>query len=477
MVTATDAAGNVGLTKEVAITVTNANEAPVTSGTPLANKTAVVNQAFSYNTSTGFTDPDAGSTLTYSATGLPAGFTINPTSGVLSGTAASTFAATSITVTANDGSLSSSQSFTLEAVNGLIISSISHSTTTVKGGTALSFTVTMSENVTVTTTGGNPTLTLSVNGQSVTATYSSGSGTSALTFTATAPATGDGNAASVSAITIPGTSSIKDSATSAKNLLTTVTGQSTTALAIDNTAPPAPTLALQAASDTGTSSSDNLTNDTTLTFNVTGESGATVTLFNDSNSNGTVDTGESLGTVTLSGTTSGSITASALSGGSYANIKVKQTDAAGNAGSASAAHASITVDTTTPSATITDIQGNGTTVAFGSTTADTTPTLSGSVSNFAAGDTLTVLRNGASIGTATVSGSTWSFTDPGAPNGATADYTVRASDAAGNTSTSALYRITVNDTNANQSPQLSGPSTFSFSDDFETASVSNTIWD
>ncbi|MCS6764259.1 MAG: hypothetical protein MO853_10175 [Candidatus Protistobacter heckmanni] len=31
--------------------------------------------------------------------------------------------------------------------------------------------------------------------------------------------------------------------------------------------------------------------------------------------------------------------------------------------------------------------------------------------------------------------------------------------------------------NANQSPQLSGPSTFSFSDDFETASVSNTICD
>ncbi|MCS6764261.1 MAG: hypothetical protein MO853_10185 [Candidatus Protistobacter heckmanni] len=222
VVTATDAAGNVGLTKGVAITVTNANEDPVTSGKPLANKTVVVNQAFSYNTSTGFTDPDAGSILTCSATGLPAGFTINPTRGVLSGTAASTFAATSITVTANDGSLSSSQSFTLEAVNGLIISSISHSTTTVKGGTALSFTVTMSENVTVTTTGGNPILTLSVNGQSVTATYSSGNGTSAPTFTATAPATGDGNAASVSAITIPGTSSIKDSATSAKNLLTTV---------------------------------------------------------------------------------------------------------------------------------------------------------------------------------------------------------------------------------------------------------------
>ncbi|GLY97269.1 ricin-type beta-trefoil lectin domain protein [Actinoplanes sp. NBRC 103695] len=59
---------------------------------------------------------NGGGTLTYSATGLPAGLTINPATGVISGTPAKAIAATAV-VTATEGSVSSTASF-LWAVYG-----------------------------------------------------------------------------------------------------------------------------------------------------------------------------------------------------------------------------------------------------------------------------------------------------------------------------------------------------------------------
>jgi hypothetical protein len=57
-------------------------------------------------------DPD-GDVLTYSATGLPPTLTINPVTGLISGTLSSTSAGTyTVTVTASDGSLSNSKTFT-----------------------------------------------------------------------------------------------------------------------------------------------------------------------------------------------------------------------------------------------------------------------------------------------------------------------------------------------------------------------------
>ena len=57
-------------------------------------------------------DPD-GNPLTYSATGLPASLSVNPTSGLISGTLTFTSAGTySVTATVSDGSLSNSQTFT-----------------------------------------------------------------------------------------------------------------------------------------------------------------------------------------------------------------------------------------------------------------------------------------------------------------------------------------------------------------------------
>jgi hypothetical protein len=65
-------------------------------------------------------DPD-GEGLTYSATGLPSGLTVNAATGLISGTLSPASAGTySVTATASDGGVSSSQTFTwtVTHVNG-----------------------------------------------------------------------------------------------------------------------------------------------------------------------------------------------------------------------------------------------------------------------------------------------------------------------------------------------------------------------
>src|SRR5439155_11350197 len=105
----------------------------------------------------------------------------------------------------------------------------------------------------------------------------------------------------------------------------------------DTSAPAAPsTPDLIAASDAGTSSTDNLTNVTAPTFSGTAEAGSTVTIFSD---------GVAVGSgVATSGNYS--ITTSALSAATH-SITAKATDAAGNLSAASGA-LSVTIDTTAP---------------------------------------------------------------------------------------------------------------------------------
>jgi hypothetical protein len=108
---------------------------------------------------------------------------------------------------------------------------------------------------------------------------------------------------------------------------------------LDHTAPVAPsTPDLHAGSDSGSSSSDDLTNDNTPTLIGTAESGSTVTLYD---TNGTTV----LGTTTATGG-NWSITASTLAVGSH-TLTAKATDAAGNVSSASAG-LSVEIDTTAP---------------------------------------------------------------------------------------------------------------------------------
>ncbi|WP_336951649.1 Ig-like domain-containing protein [Sphingobium aromaticivastans] len=110
----------------------------------------------------------------------------------------------------------------------------------------------------------------------------------------------------------------------------------------DTSAPVAPTgLALAAADDTGSSSSDRITKQTSaLTITGTAEAGATVTLRDGSTVLGT-------GTAGSSGAFSIDVS---LSEGAH-SITATATDAAGNAGTASSALA-ITVDTTAPTVAI-----------------------------------------------------------------------------------------------------------------------------
>ncbi|HXC82512.1 MAG TPA: putative Ig domain-containing protein [Trebonia sp.] len=75
------------------------------------------------------TDAGTGQTLTYAATGLPSGLSINPSTGVISGTTSSTIATYQVTVTATDGTGSTgSTTFTWNVWNliSVIVPEIEH---------------------------------------------------------------------------------------------------------------------------------------------------------------------------------------------------------------------------------------------------------------------------------------------------------------------------------------------------------------
>ncbi|MBM3273113.1 hypothetical protein FJY94_07725, partial [Candidatus Kaiserbacteria bacterium] len=112
-VVATDAAGN-PTEKAVTLAVNNVNEAP--TSTAVTATPAVVNQSYSFNVAGNFNDVDAGTTLSYIATGLPAGLSISNT-GVITGTATTEALTNSVMVTASDGSLATNQTFNLAVVS------------------------------------------------------------------------------------------------------------------------------------------------------------------------------------------------------------------------------------------------------------------------------------------------------------------------------------------------------------------------
>ena len=183
IVQATDGVGNV-VTQAIVVNVIDINETPVATGV-IPVQTAAQDVAYSFDVRNYFSDPDTGnnnpsataggwSVLSYRTTGLPAGLMIDTETGLISGTVASSLAASVITVTASDGvGLSATQTFNLQVVNAPVLSVFTvtdagngNGTTLGKSGEALSFVVTMSEAVTVVTTGGTPSITFSVNGAS-----------------------------------------------------------------------------------------------------------------------------------------------------------------------------------------------------------------------------------------------------------------------------------------------------------------------
>ncbi|GGE87017.1 hypothetical protein GCM10011317_50150 [Niveispirillum cyanobacteriorum] len=236
-------------------------------------------------------------------------------------------------------------------------------------GDTVSIQVTFSEAVTVT---GTPQLTLETGTTDRVVNYASGSGSSTLTFTYTVQA-GDTSAdldyISTSALALNGGTIVATSG-GATALLTLATPGATNSLGankaiiIDTTAPNAPsTPDMTAGTDSGSSSSDNITNDTTPTFNISTEANASLTLYD-------TDGTTVIGTLTANGSGKAQITASALSEGTH-TIIVKATDAAGNVSAASSG-LTITIDTTAPTVTI----PNGT--AFSYTENGTASAIAGS---------------------------------------------------------------------------------------------------
>ena len=125
---------------------------------------------------------------------------------------------------------------------------------------------------------------------------------------------------------------------------------------VDNTAPTVPAaLNLAAADDTGSSTTDNLTKNTTgLTIDGTGENDTVVRLFDDADGSGLLDGAETvLATVTVAGGVWAADIALAASATAH-HIKAFATDVAGNVSAASTV-LDITVDTTANAPTALDL--------------------------------------------------------------------------------------------------------------------------
>ena len=141
-ITVTDKAG-LTATQSVSVAIAAVNDAPVAS--TIAAQTARQDTAFSLNASTAFSDVDAGAVLTYSAAGLPAGLTINATTGVISGTPtlATVEAGTaSIVVTATDNASASTSAAAFNLTTAASYTIAASSVTSVNEGASVTYTIT-----------------------------------------------------------------------------------------------------------------------------------------------------------------------------------------------------------------------------------------------------------------------------------------------------------------------------------------------
>ncbi|PPK99484.1 gliding motility-associated C-terminal domain-containing protein [Parapedobacter indicus] len=184
---------------------------------------------------------------------------------------------------------------------------------------------------------------------------------------------------------------------------------------------------LATGSDTGSSDSDNITNDTTPTFSGTHTANNVVRLYAD---------GELAGSATANGSGIWTITSDALGAGTY-SFTARGVDLAGNEGTSSNG-LSVTIDTDKPAAPSTpDMDADSDTGSSDSdnNTDDTTPTFSGTGAE--ANATVYLYVNGVEVGESTADGSgNWSVTVSAGMALDAGDYfvVVRTIDAAGNLS-------------------------------------------
>ena len=430
----------------VAVTVTNVNETP--TSTTVTATAAAVNQAYSFNASGNFSDVDAGNVFSYGATGLPTGLSIGATTGIISGTATAT-GTSSVTVTATDsGSLTTSQTFNLSVVSAPVISSISANVTQAQNGDALTFTVGITEPVTVVTTGGVPTLTLDVGGTTMIATYSGGTTTNTLTFTATTPATGDDATVTVTAINL--NSGTITGITTSQALVTTSVGQAVSSFVVDNTNPAftSATAANFAENATGTAYASAVTDATTLTYTKTGADAA---LF-------AIDAGT--GAVTFN-TSPNFETPTDAGGDNVYNIPVPATDALGHATNQAVA---ITVTNANEMPSLT----SGAAASFAENATGTV--YAAAATDPDAGATLTYALAGTDAARFAINATSGAVTFATSPNFEAAldsgannvyDITVTASDG---TNTTAAQAVAITVTNVNEMPSLTSGAAASFAE-------------
>jgi hypothetical protein len=197
---------------------------------------------------------------------------------------------------------------------------------------------------------------------------------------------------------------------------------------IDITPPAVSAPDLDTASDTGSSSMDNITSDTTPTFIGTAEAGASITLLFGS----TV-----IGSANATGGT-WSITSTTFAEGTF-DVFARATDAAGN--TTDSATVGVTIQVNGPAVSAPDLtQGSDTgSSSTDNVTRDTTPTFTGAAGTDA---NITLLVGSTVLGTATATGGTWTITTAALADGA---YNVfaRATDAAGNTAESSIVPVTI----------------------------------
>jgi hypothetical protein len=229
------------------------------------------------------------------------------------------------------------------------------------------------------------------------------------------------------------TSALTDGAHTLKAKVTDAAGNTSTAstalsVTVDTTAPTAPSAPdMTSASDSGTSSGDNITSNNTPVFTGTAEANSTVKLYD---TNGTT----LLGTATADGSGNWSITSSTLSEGNH-TLTVKATDTAGNTSVASSSLA-VTIDRTAPTTTIASKIFSADTGSSNTDFITNTPaqTISGTLSaNLAAGEVVYVsLDNGSTWAAATTSvgSNTWSLA--GQTLSASNTLKIKVTDAAGN---------------------------------------------
>jgi hypothetical protein len=184
--------------------------------------------------------------------------------------------------------------------------------------------------------------------------------------------------------------------------------------------------------DTGASSTDGVTQATNIALSGKASANNTVQLFQGNTSIGsTVSDNNGNWTFNYTGTT--------LTTGTY-YFTAKATDVAGNVSAVSATF-TVVVDHTAPNAPVISGFGTDSGVVGDHITNYTTPTLSGTA---AANSTVTVYRNGSSVGTVTASSlGVWSYTNSTLSDG-TYTFTATAADLAGNVSlASAPFNITI----------------------------------